>query len=136
MAQGKVHQPHDKLVKTTLTIPEVAQDFINHHLPELKKRYQLSGLTYEDGTFIDREFAKSETDLLFKTNFGQHGGYLYILLEHQTIPDKLMPFRMHKYLLRIMEKHLNKTGKKNVTDDYAAYFLYRLSSLELLHGYH
>lgn len=46
------------------------------------------------------------TDLLYSARFGEGTGYIYILTEHQSKPEKLMPFRMLKYMVSIMDRHL------------------------------
>ncbi|MHA2040139.1 MAG: Rpn family recombination-promoting nuclease/putative transposase [Promethearchaeota archaeon] len=35
--------------------------------------------------------------MLYTAQFGQRQGYLYLLVEHQSTPDKLMPYRLLKY---------------------------------------
>ena len=39
-------------------------------------------------------------------------GYVYLNLEHQSTAEELMPFRMHRYKVAIMQQHLNLGYKK------------------------
>lgn len=38
-------------------------------------------------------------------------GYLYILVEHQTDQEHFMAFRLWKYILRIIERHIKQHPK-------------------------
>jgi predicted transposase YdaD len=48
----------------------------------------------------------SSADILFETKFEGKTGYLYLLLEHQSTSDRLMPFRVLNYMVRIMQQHI------------------------------
>ncbi len=66
----------------------------------------------EKNTFVSDDLKKSETDVLFSVNFDGKLGYVYCLIEHQSKPQKIMPIRLHKYLLSAMEWHISmKKGK-------------------------
>jgi recombination-promoting nuclease RpnB len=106
-----IHNPHDKFFKTAMSDPRVARAFFNFHLPStVKEIVQLENLKPCKGTFIDARLRESATDMLFSINFAGRAGYLYTLVEHQSTPDKLMPFRLVKYLINIIEHHLNTTN--------------------------
>jgi predicted transposase/invertase (TIGR01784 family) len=47
--------------------------------------------------------------MLFDVTFLGQAGYLYLLVEHQSSPDRLMAFRLLKYIIAIMEQHLKTT---------------------------
>ena len=49
----------------------------------------------------------------FKTKIEGREAYLYLLLEHQSTPDKLMPFRLLKYMCNIIDHHLTTHGTKH-----------------------
>ena len=69
--------------------PKVAQDFLKNHLPsELKEAIDFSSLMLRKDTFIDKDFAKTESDVLFSVNLYDQQAYLYILCEQQTKQDK------------------------------------------------
>nr|MBN5937264.1 Rpn family recombination-promoting nuclease/putative transposase [Legionella anisa] len=48
-------------------------------------------------SYINEVRQESEVDVLFKTTIDNKKAYLYFLLEHQSKPDPLMPFRLLKY---------------------------------------
>ena len=60
-----IHQPNDKLLKATFSQPENARAFFQHHLPpQLSQLIHWQSLTLESASFIDPQFASSESDLL------------------------------------------------------------------------
>ena len=57
------------------------------------------------GSFVDEDLAQRHTDLLFRAPLRDTGEplYLYVLIEHQSEPDRWMPLRVLGYVLRIWE---------------------------------
>jgi predicted transposase/invertase (TIGR01784 family) len=93
--------------------PKVAEEFFQKNLPEnIKKAIDFSSLELRKESYIDDKLKLQITDLLYSAQFNGHEGFLYVLLEHASTPDRLLPFRMHKYVSAIMEDHLkNKENK-------------------------
>ena len=53
-SENPLHQPHDKLVKSTFSDPDNARAFLEAHLPrKLTRRVDWSTLTLVSGSFID-----------------------------------------------------------------------------------
>lgn len=93
--------------------PKVAVEFFNKHLPaKIKNIVDLNSIRLEKSSFIDDKLKQQSADLLFQTKFNSKPGYLYLLLEHQSQVEKLMPFRILKYMVAIIDQHLNKTKKE------------------------
>ena len=102
----KINTPHDKYFRTMLSNKEVAKDFLEWHLPDfIKERIDLDTVEAKKDSFVDDNFKKLETDILFSLNFNNKPGYIYTLVEAQKKPDRLMPLRLLKYLIAIMEHH-------------------------------
>ena len=71
MPKNAVHNPHDKIVKSTLTNIELAKKFFALYLlPSLKKDIKLNTLKLQKGTFVDKELREHLTDLLYKVKIG------------------------------------------------------------------
>jgi len=105
MPEESLHQPNDKLLKATFSIPENARGFFQNHLPaELAKALDWSSRSLEPGSFIDPQFASSESDLLFHIRLQQSDAFLYLLFEHQSTEDPRMALRLLSYILRIWER--------------------------------
>jgi predicted transposase YdaD len=105
MNEGDIHQPNDKLFRTTFGIPENAAAFLQTTLPsEVSAAIDWSNLKPEPGTFVDSKFRTSQTDLLFSAPLGEEEGWIYLLFEHQSSHDRHLHLRLLRYLVRIWEK--------------------------------
>lgn len=92
----------------------VAKDFFTAHLPkEFRKAIDLDSLKLEKGSYIDKELKKLISDILYSVNIDGGSGYLYLLIEHQSKADRMMPFRLLEYTCRIMRRDINN-GKKSL----------------------
>jgi hypothetical protein len=105
MAEAPIHQPNDKLLKATFSVPENARAFFEAHLPkELAAALNWSSLALEPCSFIDPQLTSSESDLLFHIALEQSDAFLYLLFEHQSSEDPRMALRLLSYILRIWER--------------------------------
>jgi predicted transposase YdaD len=107
VSESPLHQPHDKLVKSTFSDPDNARAFLQAHLPrKLTRRIDWSTLNLASGSFIDPEFAATSSDLLFTAQIDDRPAFLYILFEHQNQEDPLIALRLLTYMVRIWNDHL------------------------------
>lgn len=105
--------PHDALFKQFLTHPETARDFLEVHLPPaLRQACDLSTLRLESGSFIEEDLRAYYSDVLYSLKAGQGDGYIYAQIEHQSSPDKHMGFRMMRYAIAAMQRHLDAGNDK------------------------
>ena len=106
--------PHDATFRQFLTQPEIARDFMEIHLPaELRAICDLSTLKLESGSFVEDDLRQYFSDVLYslKTTTGDNG-YVHVLIEHQSSPDKHMAFRLLRYAVAAMQRHLEAGHKK------------------------
>jgi predicted transposase/invertase (TIGR01784 family) len=96
-----------------MTNPKVSQEFFRKNLPEhIKKTINFSSIELKKESYIDDKLKLQITDLLYSVHFNGREGFLYLLLEHASTPDRFLPFRMYRYVSAIMEDHLkNKENK-------------------------
>ena len=105
-------KPHDHLFRSIMARKKVAKEFFLKHLPaSLKKIVDFKTLKLQRDSYIGDNLHEQISDLLYSVDFNGISGYIYVLVEHQSKPEKLMPFRILKYMIAIMEDHLHKTGK-------------------------
>ncbi|HGM5488846.1 TPA: Rpn family recombination-promoting nuclease/putative transposase [Serratia fonticola] len=98
---------HDAVFKQFLTHPATARDFLEMHLPpNLLHSCDLSTLKLEPGGFIESDLRAYYSDVLFSLKTGKGDGYVYALIEHQSSPDKHMAFRLVRYAIAAMQRHL------------------------------
>jgi predicted transposase/invertase (TIGR01784 family) len=55
--------------------------------------------------------AEIHSDLIYHVQLDEKDAYLYLLLEHQSTPDTLLPFRRLQYNVALMETHLKQGNK-------------------------
>jgi len=113
MRKKKSPVPHDAAFRQFLANPDVARDFMQLHLPEeLRKICDLGTLKLESGSFVEDDLRQYFSDVLysFKTSAGD--GYIHVLIEHQSTPDRHMAFRLMRYAIAAMQQHLAAGHKK------------------------
>lgn len=106
----RVSKPHDALVKWTFTQPERAASELKAVLPpSLVSSLDWSSLALVPGSYVDSLLSERHTDLLFsiRTKHGDPAN-IYVLFEHQSSDDVLMPFRLLGYISRIWERWMKE----------------------------
>ena len=105
--------PHDAVFKQFLMHAETARDFLEIHLPvELRELCDLNTLHLESGSFIEESLKGHSTDVLYSVQMQGNPGYLHVVIEHQSKPDKKMAFRMMRYSIAAMQNHLDAGYKE------------------------
>lgn len=109
------HTPtaHDAAFKGFMTqIIDSAKDFFDIHLPEhIKALCDFSTLTLTNSSFIDKQLRSRLSDVLYSVQTTEGEGYIYLLVEHQSTPDKLMAWRLMHYAFLAMNQHLQQGHK-------------------------
>ena len=101
--------PHDAVFKHLLSHRATARDFLEIHLPEhLRELCNLQTLQLESGSFIDEDLRASHSDILYSLQTQAGDGYIYLLIEHQSSVDRHMAFRLMRYAIAAMQRHLDK----------------------------
>lgn len=100
---------HDGLFKKFLGDLTIARDFLQIHLPEkLCALCDFSTLKMESGSFIEPDLRSQCADMLYSVQTTTGKGYIYTLIEHQSCPEKLMAFRLLRYTVATMQRHLEQ----------------------------
>ena len=104
--------PHDATFRQFLAQPDIARDFMALHLPpELRVRCDLSTLKLESGSFVEDDLRQYFSDGLYSLKTTAGDGYIHVLIEHQSAPDKHMAFRLMRYAVAAMQRHLEAGHK-------------------------
>lgn len=118
-----IYYSHDKFFRAALSDARVARAFFEMHLPAyVKAAVDLETLQLKKESYVDEQLKLSLMDMLFSVLFNSQPGYLYVLVEQQSVPDKLMPFRFLKYIVNIMEQHLKTHQNKQLPVIYPLLF--------------
>jgi predicted transposase/invertase (TIGR01784 family) len=99
--------PHDALFKATFGQPDLARSEFELVMPaEVVAHIDLSTLELCAGSFVDEDLRHAHTDLLYRARVrGSEGGeaLVYVLFEHQSTFDALLPLRLLRYLVNVWE---------------------------------
>ncbi len=113
MKKKHTSTPHDAVFRTFLSHPQTARDFMSLHLPPpLLKICDLTTLKLESGSFVEDDLRPYYSDVLYSLRTGRGDGYIHVLIEHQSSPDKFMAFRLMRYAIAAMQRHLDAGHKK------------------------
>ena len=111
--KNSTRTPHDATFRQFLTQPDIARDFMELHLPaELRAICDLSTLKLESGSFVEDDLRQYFSDVLYSLDTVEGEGYVHVLIEHQSSPDKHMAFRLIRYAVAAMQRHLDAGHKK------------------------
>lgn len=107
--------PHDRFVRSLMTNPRVIREFFTTHLPvRIKDLIDLDSIQPQKDSFVDDKLRLQIADLLYSVNIKGETGYVYLLMEHASSPDRLLPLRMLKYVIAVMEHHLKKAKSRKL----------------------
>lgn len=113
MNKAPASTPHDAVFKTFLRHPETARDFLQIHLPaSLREICDLQTLNLESDSFIEEDLRAYYSDVLWSVKTTEGDGYIYVVIEHQSTPDAHMAFRLMRYAIAAMQKHLDAGHKQ------------------------
>lgn len=102
--------PHDHLFRAVFSSAENALGIFRAALPPaLVAALDPGSLALEDGSYVDDELRGQESDLLFRGRLAGRDAKLYLLVEHQSRVEPLMPLRLLRYVVRIWERALRES---------------------------
>ncbi|WP_353169387.1 Rpn family recombination-promoting nuclease/putative transposase [Providencia sp.] len=109
MQRKSVSAAHDAAFKGFMTNIDSARDFFEIHLPEhIKSLCEFNTLALTNSSFIDKQLRSRLSDVLYSVQTTHGQGYLYLLVEHQSTPDKLMAWRLIHYAFLAMNQHMQQ----------------------------
>ena len=113
MKKKSTATPHDATFRQFLTQPDIARDFMKLHLPaELRAVCDLSMLKLESGSFVEDNLRQYFSGVLYSPKTAAGDGYVHVLIEHQSSPDRHMTFRLIRYAVAAMQRLLEAGHKK------------------------
>lgn len=100
--------PHDALFRSTFSHPGRAAELLRSFLdPDLCSRIDWPDLTLQSGSFVDEQLRAQHTDLLFTARLDDRELRIYLLLEHQSSPDRWIALWLLRYMVRIWVAHVD-----------------------------
>ncbi|MEO3991762.1 Rpn family recombination-promoting nuclease/putative transposase [Pseudocitrobacter cyperus] len=112
MEEQTTSTPHDAIFKHFMAHVDTARDFLDIYLPPaLRDLCDLSTLKLEATSMVEKNLRSRISDILYSVKTRRGTGYIYTLIEHQSSPEKHMAFRMLRYSLDVMQRHLDANNK-------------------------
>ena len=91
---------YDSAFKKVFSDKQIFSQFIKAFVPELSDlEIESSDLFLEETTFTDPNLSDKEDDILYRLRYEGKEIYVYILMEHQSTVDYLMPYRILVYMI-------------------------------------
>lgn len=113
MSKVIIHTPHDSFFKHSLSDIPVAQDFLKAHLsPAITQRISWNTLSLTNRSFTDEQLNDLHSDVLYTCQLDKKSAYIYLLIEQQTNPDPLLPFRFLQYNVDLLKQHIKQRKKE------------------------
>ena len=113
MKKRMTSTPHDAVFKRFLRHPETANDFLTLYLPEeIRQQCDFATLRLESASFVDEDLRAWYSDVLWSVQTTSGPGYVYVVIEHQSSPDNHMAFRLMRYAIASMQRHLDAGHKE------------------------
>lgn len=107
----KVVNPHDKFFKDVFSKKETAVDFLFNTLPaDVLQLLDLGTAEIRKDSFIKEFFS----DLLYEVKLAGSVGYIYVLFEHKSFPDRFTSFQLLKYMIQIWELHRRQSTRRDL----------------------
>ena len=101
-----VNHQHDKIFRTVLDRKSDALALINK---ALNTQLEVQEIEKYNSSFINKVFQNREADIVYKIKDRS----IFILIEHQTKVDYLMPYRILEYEVAIMQSAIDLDKIKN-----------------------
>ncbi len=126
MKKTKIAQLHDTLVRHFLSATDLAASLIRSYIPpELSDLMDLDNLVLLSTGLVDKKLSSYFSDLRYATTFKANGrkSEVFIFLEHQSTPDRLIAFRLLRYIVKSFEERLRE-GREEGTPGGDKFFPY------------
>ncbi len=99
--------PHDEFFKAVFGKPENTAEFLRKFLPtEVSAVLDLNSLKLVKDSLVGKELKSYYSDLLFTVKSRKNIGYVYILFEHKSYKDRMLPLQLLRYIIRLYDRHL------------------------------
>lgn len=109
----KIHHPHDGFFRVAMSDLSVAKDLLKAHLPEkLVQQIDWNTLQITNKSYVDQKLRQVMSDMVYRCTLQGREAYIFLLIEHQSTPDPLMPFRVLEYDVRICRECIDQGYKQ------------------------
>lgn len=104
---------HDGFFKANIHRKEVLHDFLYVRIPvKIRSMIHFQSLDRVDPNTVNKHLKKYERDTSYRGVL-KNGVEVFILIEHQSSPDRLLPFRMLAYNVMLIQEYLLRVKDEN-----------------------
>jgi predicted transposase YdaD len=131
--------PHDAFFKQYLSYPQVAADFLRHHLPPaVAQVVDLNQLQLVKDSFIDERLRSHFSDLVYRTVTNEQTPLaLSLLFEHKSYPDEWVDFQVLRYQVNLWQQEFEQiAAERAAAEDRRRLPPFRLTPILVLLVYH
>ena len=95
----------DRGTKWLLDLPENVRGLLRLAQPDIADLIDFDRAEKVDRSFIPDDLKKQEADVVYRVPFrhGRGSVWIYVLLEHQSRPDRAMGFRLLCYMVELWQ---------------------------------
>jgi predicted transposase/invertase (TIGR01784 family) len=113
---NKLNKQHDAFARKYLSNIDVAKEFLSIYLePEILVKCDIATLQIDNNSYIEPNLAAHYSDVVYKIKLLDNNSiFFFNLIEHQVNPEIMMPFRIMRYQVAIIQRYLeqNKQAKQ------------------------
>lgn len=100
---------HDPAFKFFLSEKEIAENFLQEHLPsKIALKMDSRTLQIVKDTFVDKKLSQYYSDILYEIKFQGKHIFIDLLFDHKSTEDRFMGFQFLKYKVRIWEYYFKQ----------------------------
>ena len=115
MPKDDLPNPHDRLFREIWSDRAVAADFLSHYLPSnILARVDLSSIRISKDSFVESDLRAYYADILYQLSLSGRPGFIYLLFEHKSRPERWVHLQLLGYLRDIWRLHLKQQGGRRL----------------------
>lgn len=103
----------DALFKRIMQEEVAAKEFLEYYLPkEFKELIDLSKIRIEKESFVEEGLKRRLSDIIYSVKTKENEeAFVYVLIESQSTADYWISFRLWKYMLLLLERHMKNRNR-------------------------
>jgi len=103
----------DALFKRIMQEELAAREFLEYYLPkDFKDLVDLSKIRIEKESFVEEGLKRRMSDIIYSVRTKEdEEAFVYVLIESQSSVDYYISFRLWKYMLLLLERHMKNKEK-------------------------
>lgn len=111
--------PHDKFFRVSMQNRVIAKAFFERYLPApVQAAINLESLKLQSSSYLDDSLLETFSDLVFDCAYIDseevRDAKVVLLVEHQSTPQRLLPFRVYHYMFNLLYRELKERDSSKI----------------------